>query len=275
MTSGQVDLHETAARRRARLRQHVDAAVRDARAVAEIEARYARHEAYDERHRRVGDVTSGEVERLAAVEPTDGVVDAGPVVEGRRQEVLDAGVAHSLRPLQVETDQQRAGGGAQRRDRLPTVASETEVRQTRQPTNEPRQLASTDVRPAEIEMQRLTKHDSDQVLLRDATPAQIDDAPQTTVEAPSVPRLAHGHAARQVGGRQRREGEHPQRSLQDVSCPVRSRHVLRGRANRGRAYGVLLDEGTWLLQRHCLPLPTPSRVPVVRFVVLRRALDVG
>ena len=151
LTSGQVDPHETAAGGRVRLGQHVHAAVRDARAVAEVEAREARHEAHDERHRRVGDVTSGEVERLAAVQPADGVVDAGPVVQRRREKVFDARVSHALRPLQVEADQERAGGRAQCRDRLPAVAGETEVRQPRQSTDEPRQLTAADVRPAEVE----------------------------------------------------------------------------------------------------------------------------
>jgi len=109
LTSGQVDPHETATGGRVRLGQHVHSAVRDARAVAEVEARQARHEAHDERHRRVGDVTSGEVERLAAVQPADGVIHAGSVVQRRREKVFDARVAHALRPLQIEADQQRAG----------------------------------------------------------------------------------------------------------------------------------------------------------------------
>ena len=98
LTPGEDEVNESRASRRARLRQHVHSAVGDARAVAQIEAGDARHVAHDERHRRVRDVTPGEVERLAAAQPADGVVDAGSVIERRRQQVLDARVAHALRP---------------------------------------------------------------------------------------------------------------------------------------------------------------------------------
>ena len=200
LTPGENEAYESRASRRARLRQHVHSAVGDARAVAQVEAGDARHVAHDERHRRVGDVTPGKVERLAAAQPADGVVDAGPVVERRRQQVLDARVAHALRPLQVETDQERTRRRAQHGDGLPAVAGEDEVRQSRQTTDEPRQLTSTDVRPAEVEAQRLTQHDADQVLLPDAAPTQIDDTPQTSVQTPSVPRPTRRHAARQITG---------------------------------------------------------------------------
>ena len=250
LTSGQDKVDECRARRRARLRQHVHAAVRDARAVAEIEAGDARHVAHDERHRRVGDVTSGEVERLAAAQTTDGVVDAGPVIERRRQQVLDARVAHTLRPLQVKTDQQWTRRRAQHCDGLPAVAGQDQVRQTRQTTDEPRQLTSTDVRPAEVEVQRLTQHNADQVLLPYPTPTEIDDTPETAVQTPAVPRPTCRHAARQVAGRQLQKHLQPEAALQGVSCARRIVHVPRRRTHRGRADGVHLNQRTRLFQWH-------------------------